>query len=32
MPAETRGGPFPYPGTAGPDSFTLHVNEARLAN
>ena len=25
-------GPFPCPGTAGPDSFTLRVNEARLAN
>ena len=25
-------GPFPCPGIAGPDSFTLRVNEARLAN
>lgn len=25
-------GPFPYPGTAGPVSFTLRVHEARLAN
>ena len=31
-PAEARGGPFPCPGTAGPDFFTLRVNEARLAN
>ncbi len=29
---ETRGGPFPCPRIAGPDSFTLRVNEARLAN
>ena len=32
VPAETRGGPFPCPGTAGSDSFTLRVNEARLSN
>ena len=32
VPPETRRGPFPYPGTAGPDSFTRRVNEARLAN
>ena len=32
LPAETRCGPFPGPGIAGPDSFTLRVNEARLAN
>jgi len=32
LPAESRGGPFPCPGIAGPDSFTLRVNEARLAN
>ena len=25
-------GPIPCPGIAGPDSFTLRVNEARLAN
>jgi hypothetical protein len=31
-PAETSGGPFPCPGIADPDSFTLRVNEARLAN
>ena len=32
VPAETRGGPFPCPGIAGHYSFTLRVNEARLAN
>jgi hypothetical protein len=32
LPAESRGGPFPCPGIVGPDSFTLRVNEARLAN
>lgn len=32
MPAEIRGGPFPCPGVAGLSSFTLRVNEARLAN
>ena len=32
MPAEPRGGPFPCPGIAGLVSFTLRVNEARLAN
>ena len=31
-PAETRCGPFPCPWIVGPDSFTLRVNEARLAN
>ncbi len=31
-PTETRGGPFPCPGIAGPDSLTLRVSEARLAN
>jgi hypothetical protein len=32
VPAEARGGPFPCPGIAGLVSFTLRVNEARLAN
>ena len=32
MPAVARGGPFPCPGIAGPDSFTPRVNEARLTN
>lgn len=32
VPAVARSGPFPCPGIAGPHSFTLRVNEARLAN
>ena len=32
VPAESHGGPFPCPGIAGPDSLTLRLSEARLAN